>query len=244
MDRKVCLIRIEPGMSSSAMIEQAARPEVSRWGAFASPVFSSRYPQPERLNRELRTFILDQEAQGDRYRNPEYIPSNQVRIFESSFDLFKDPSRVIQELKGFFLHGILQAVMQTNGYAREELERLRVITDAWYHVTRFGGYISSHIHSNASWSAVYMVDPGRQPEDLPKGGVLNFKDPRVTANMYLDPGNQKWQKPFHLGSINYELRPGDLMVFPAFIQHEVTPYFGQEPRITVAANCSFRWQDG
>jgi hypothetical protein len=36
------------------------------------------------------------------------------------------------------------------------------------------------------------------------------------------------------------MQPGDLMVFPSFVQHEVTPYFGQAPRITVAANCSFR----
>lgn len=225
------------------MDDSSGKPAVTEWGSFATPVFASRYPQPERFNAELRRFILHQESQGDRYRNPDYIPSNQVRIFESSFDLFKDPHPAIQELKGFFLHGILHAVMQTNEYDRSDVERLRVFTDAWYHVTRFGGFISSHIHSNATWSAVYMVDPGRQPDDMPKGGVLNFKDPRVTANMYLDPGNQKWHEPYHLGSINYEMRPGDLLVFPSFIQHEVTPYFGQEPRITVAANCSFRWQE-
>ncbi len=40
------------------------------------------------------------------------------------------------------------------------------------------------------------------------------------------------------------MRPGDLLVFPSYVQHEVTPYFGEQPRITVAANCSFRWKDG
>lgn len=226
------------------MNQPTGKPEISQWGSFATPIFSSRYPNSELFNTELKKFILAQESEGDRYRNPEYIPSNQVNIFESSFDLFKDPNRAIQELKGFFLHGILNAVIKTNGYSTEDADKLRVITDAWYHVTHFGGYISSHIHSNATWSAVYMVDPGNQPDDLPRGGVLNFKDPRTTANMYLDPGNQKWQKPYHLGSINYDMRPGDLLVFPSFIQHEVTPYFGREPRITVAANCAFRWQDG
>ncbi|MEJ8569500.1 putative 2OG-Fe(II) oxygenase [Elongatibacter sediminis] len=225
------------------MSATASKPEIRQWGSHATPVFSTRYPSEGVLNRELRKFILDQESQGERYRNPDYIPSNQVGIFESSFDLFKDLNRAIQELKGFFLHGILHAVMETNGYSADEAGRLRVMTDAWYHVTRFGGYISSHIHSNATWSAVYMVDPGVHPDDRPAGGVLNFKDPRVTANMYLDPGNQQWRPPYHLGSVNYEMKPGDLLVFPSFIQHEVTPYFGEAPRITVAANCSFRWQD-
>ena len=228
-------------MSNPPASNPSAKPEITAWGDFSTPVFSSRYPQPGLLNTELKKFILGQESEGEKYRNPEYIPSNQVRIFESSFDLFKDPNRAIQELKMFFLHGIVHAVTATNGYSIEECDRLKVITDAWYHVTRFGGYISSHTHPNASWSAVYMVDPGEQPADMPKGGMLNFKDPRTNANMYRDPGNDNWKKPHHVGSINYEMRPGDLLVFPAFVQHEVTPYFGKAPRITVAANCSFRW---
>jgi len=226
------------------MSKPASPPEIASWGDFAIPMFSARYPQPDFFNSSLKKFILDQEAQGEKYRNPDYIPSNQVRIFESSFDLFKDPDRAIQELKMFFLHGVIQAVARTNDYTREQCENLRVITDAWYHVTRFGGYISSHNHPNASWSAVYMVDPGDQPEDMPRGGMLNFKDPRTTANMYMDPGNQGWKKPYHMGSINYGMKPGDLLIFPSFVQHEVTPYYGESPRITVAANCSFRWQEG
>jgi uncharacterized protein (TIGR02466 family) len=215
-------------------------PEISLQGEFATPFYSTRHPAPGPLNEALKAYILGQEAQGDQYRNPEYIPSNQVEIFESSFELFKEPEPCIQKLKQFFLHAILHAVSRSNGYSMEECGRLKVFFDAWYHVTRFGGYISSHTHPNASWSAVYMVDPGEQPEELPRGGVLNFKDPRVTANMYMDPGNLQWQRPHHLGSINFEMQPGDLMVFPSFVQHEVTPYFGQAPRITIAANCSFR----
>ena len=226
------------------MSQSPSKPEINSWGDFATPMFSSRYPQPELLNAELSKFILGQESEGEKYRNPEYIPSNQVGIFESSFDLFKDPNRAVQELKMFFLHGIVHAVAKTNEYTMEQCEKLKVITDAWYHVTRFGGYISSHLHPNASWSAVYMVDPGEPGPGLPGGGVLNFKDPRTTANMYMDPGNQNWKKPHHVGSINYVMRPGDLLVFPSFIQHEVTPYMGQKPRLTVAANCSFRWAEG
>lgn len=228
--------------SSPPGAKASQKPAIKGWGEFSTPVFSSRYPQSGALNAELKKFILEQEAQGDKYRNPEYIPSNQVRIFESSFDLFKDPNRAIQELKMFFLYGIVHAVREVNGYSQEECEKLRVVTDAWYHVTRFGGYISSHTHPNASWSAVYMVDPGEQAADLPKGGILNVKDPRVAANMYLDPGNQNWKRPHHVGSVNFEMQPGELLVFPSFIQHEVTPYFGQVPRITVAANCSLHWQ--
>jgi uncharacterized protein (TIGR02466 family) len=225
------------------MATTVPKPEIENWGEFSTPIFSTRYPQAERFNAKLKTFILNQESQGEKYRNPEYIPSNQVEIFESSFDLFKDPDPAIQELKMFFLHAIVVAVAKTNGYSMDKCSQLRARTDAWYHVTHFGGYISSHLHSNASWSAVYMVDPGSSAPDQAKGGVLNIKDPRVTANMYVDAGNQSWIRPHHIGSVNFAMKPGDLLVFPSFVQHEVTPYFGKVPRITVAANCSFSWTE-
>jgi hypothetical protein len=73
--------------------------------------------------------------------------------------------------------------------------------------------------------------------------VLNFKDPRPHANMYLDPGNLSWSRPNHMGSVNFPMQPGDMMLFPSFLQHEVTPYLGQKPRLTVAFNCSFHRMD-
>ena len=34
-------------------------------------------------------------------------------------------------------------------------------------------------------------------------------------------------------------RPGQLVVFPSYLFHEVTPYYGSDTRITVASNCWF-----
>jgi uncharacterized protein (TIGR02466 family) len=220
------------------------KPEIRSWGDFATPFFQSTYPAAERLNRELESVILQQEAEGDAKANRHanrYVTSNQVNIFESHFDLFKDPNApaCILELKKFFLFGVFQAMAETSGYSKEDLEQIRVFTDAWYHVTRNGGYISSHNHPNASWSAVYMVNPGSASGDT-RNGVLSFKDPRPAANMYWDPGNDRWQRQFRISSVNYEMQAGDLLVFPSYLMHEVTPYFGELPRITVAANCSFK----
>ena len=226
---------------SEKKIPEAAKPEVKSWGDFATPFFLCQYPAAERLNQQLEALILEQEAEGPKHAN-RHVTSNQVRIFESHFDLFKDPAapECILELKRFFLFGVFHAMAETSGYTKEQWERIRVFSDAWYHVTRKGGYISSHNHPNASWSAVYMVSRGNQPEDLPKGGVLSFKDPRPMANMYWDPGNDCWQRQFHVGSINHEVQAGELLVFPSYVVHEVTPYAGDQPRITVAANCSFK----
>ncbi|MDZ4728946.1 MAG: putative 2OG-Fe(II) oxygenase [Xanthomonadales bacterium] len=222
-----------------------AKPEVKSWGDFATPFYLSAYPAAEKLNQQLEALILQQEAEGPQNTNRHanrHVTSNQVNIFESHFDIFKDPAApaCILELKKFFLFGIFHAMAETSGYSKEELEQIRVFTDAWYHVTHNGGFISSHNHPNASWSAVYMVNPGNSGENDPRNGVLSFKDPRPTANMYWDPGNDRWQRQFHIGSVNQPMQPGELLVFPSFVLHEVMPYFGDKPRITVAANCSFK----
>jgi len=219
----------------------SSKPTVKAWGDFATPFYLSSYPAAEKLNQELTAVFLQQEAEGEKHAN-RHVTSNQVSVFESHFDLFKDPGAppCVLELKKFFLFGIFHAMAESSGYSKEELEQIRVFTDAWYHITHHGGYISSHNHPNASWSAVYMVNPGSPSGNSGRNGVLSFKDPRPTANMYWDPGNDRWQRQFHIGSINHPMQAGELLVFPSFVMHEVTPYFGDTPRITVAANCSFK----
>ena len=214
-------------------------PQIESWGDFSSPFLKTRHPAPKALNGELADLFLALESEGEVHRNPDKT-ANQVEIFESSFDLFKRPEPCIQQLKKFCMWGIWQAVMRVSDFSVEDCKKLRANVDAWFHVTHFGGYISNHTHPMACWSAVYMVDEGEQPEDMPMGGILSFKDPRPHANMYWEPVNKAWQRPYQLGSINYSMEPGELMIFPSFLQHEVTPYFGRKPRITVALNCSFR----
>ncbi len=216
-----------------------AEPEIRQWGEWATPMFGTRNPD-ENLNRELAAFFLGLEAQGERHRNPDKTPSNQVEIFESAFDLFKWKEPSVQRLKQFCMNGLWYAVRRSNNYSIGECQNLRVFVDSWFHITHFGGYISYHTHPMASWSGVYMVDPGEPDGDLERGGILNFKDPRPHCNMYLDPGNYRWGRQNHMGSLNFPMEPGELMLFPSFVQHEVTPYLGRKPRITVAFNCSFR----
>lgn len=218
-----------------------AQPKLNNWPDFATPFFSGQHPAGGPLNAELSRFFLGLEEGGDKNRNPDKTPSNQVEIFESAFDLFNWTEPCVQNLRQFCIANLWQAVAQINGYSPEQCQGLRVFVDSWFHVTRLGGYISTHTHPMASWSGVYMVDPGGDPADgHDLGGVLNFKDPRAQANMYIDPGNQALQRPFSHGSINLPMKPGDIMLFPSWVQHEVTPYMGNKPRITVAFNCSFK----
>lgn len=98
-------------------------------------------------------------------------------------------------------------------------------------------YVPSHNHV-AHIAAVYyvqtpaterpIVDCNSPIEDYwrPEEGVLILQDPRHNASL-----NGLWQQFARIYP-----RPGLLIMFPAFVWHEVTPHFSNAPRLSVAAN--------
>ena len=83
------------------------------------------------------------------------------------------------------------------------------------------------------------VDPGTTPQDRPESGVLRFHNPHHYSNYFLDAGNARLAAPYHHGSWNVRFQPGQLVLFPSWLQHEVMPFYGDDERITVAFNCWF-----
>ena len=210
--------------------------------AFAAPIVTTQLPDAEPLNRQLRELFLVREGQGDRYRKRLKTPTAQVNIFESEFDLFNWPDPPVQALRGFCLNALGRAVVELNEYSVEQtqqLNQLQLVVDSWFHVTRSGGYIGAHTHPLASWSGVYCVSPGEEPPDHPESGVLRFLDARPYANMYLDAGNVRLKRPYGSGGIDYKLKGGQLVMFPSYLVHEATAFFGRDERITVSFNAAF-----
>lgn len=220
------------------MAEAPQTPKLSTH--FATPFLTLKHPAHERLNPRLLAYFKTLEQQGE--RNPNQTPSHQVAIFESDFDLFKRDHPAIKTLALFCEQAIWYCVRQMNGYSEQECRKMELTIDSWFHITETGGYISNHNHPNASWSAVYMVDPGDLDDDTPDSGQISFKDPRPHANMYLDEGNYKMRYPFSIGSVNFRMLAGDLMLFPSWLVHEVKPYTGKRPRVTVALNCAVEYR--
>jgi len=205
--------------------------------AFAVPLCHARLEACDRLNRELEQLFLSRETQ--EYRNPAPSHNPQAEMFESRVDLFTWPESCIQELRQFVLESVFRAAMAASATVPAELARLRLNNHTWFHITRHSGYFVAHNHALASWSAVYCVKDGTDPAGAPCGGLLRLFDTRVGADAYLDLANQHLRRPFIVGDLELQLQPGQLVVFPSYLFHEVTPYYGADVRITVASNCWF-----
>jgi uncharacterized protein (TIGR02466 family) len=205
--------------------------------AFASPIISTHLPDAEPLNGELQRLFLARAGEGDRYRKKHKTPTLQVNVFESEFNLFQWPDEPVARLREFCSQMLSYSVLQLNEYTPAEAGKLKILWDCWFHITRYGGYISSHTHPMASWSGVYCVSPGESSAEHPDSGVLRFPDARPQMNMYVDAGSSRMRRPYCSGSVNYKLSAGQLLLFPSYLVHETAPFFGRDERITVAFNC-------
>lgn len=90
------------------------------------------------------------------------------------------------------------------------------LVNMWANINPRHGYNRSHFHPNVLWSGVYYV---QTPEDC---GNISFFDPRVEASMIM-PRFQSDQarKPQAINEISFAAVPGRIILFPAWLSHEV-----------------------
>jgi uncharacterized protein (TIGR02466 family) len=208
---------------------------------FAVPFAFSRFPAHERLNPLLKSRIF--EVEKSQAANPRPLTQRNEQVFESHFNLFRDPDPAIQELKNFCWEQLLSVIGGLNGYDMPTLQRLQIFNDCWFHVTRRGGFFGVHNHPNASWSGVYCVDPGPGHPNTTESGRLSFISPMITSVMHMDAGVARMRLPYANQTAGLSLEAGQLVLFPSWVLHDVKPYAGDGQRITIAFNCWFTLPD-
>ncbi len=112
----------------------------------------------------------------------------------------------------------------------------------WANVTPSGGLNHLHSHPGNLWAAVVYLDMGEEKEQGDSGGAFYMEDPRFptiamrnTAVRMLgaDGSPQQYE-------VEFKLKRGDLIVFPAWLRHGVRPYTGNRERISIAMNIDAR----
>lgn len=98
---------------------------------------------------------------------------------------------------------------------------------SWASVYQRGDFCPPHSHLRAMASLVYMLAPG--DSDDPESGRFWIVDPRLGECCGQQAGCMTTP-------LSPELRPGALLMFPGEMLHEVWPYRGEQPRITLSWN--------
>ncbi len=108
----------------------------------------------------------------------------------------------------------------------------------WANINRSGHGNEFHSHPGSYWSGVYYVDDGGISTDPSLGGELEFMDPRGPAPAMYAP-HLAFALPGGLSvGTNQTILPkaGRLVMFPAWVLHQVRPYRGAAQRISIAFN--------
>lgn len=112
--------------------------------------------------------------------------------------------------------------------------------NAWANINRAGQSNEFHIHPAAMWSGTYYVDDAGAADDPAQGGELELLDPRGAAPAMYAP-LLAFAGPGGLAvGATETIRPkaGRLVLFPAWLYHQVRPYRGPGERISIAFNLS------
>ncbi len=180
------------------------------------------------LNSRLHSYLLKQEK---RERNKLAGTSN-LGGYHSDTQLLSAKDEAIVELRQMIFEAILTFVgplIDNECAGPPEETNLRLW--GWCVIMRQGDYNHQHMHPDANISGVYYVTT---PKVMQKSttaqphGCISFVDPRPRANTMRLPN----QHSAH--AINPEA--GDLVIFPSYYEHSVTPFKGPGVRICIAFN--------
>ena len=120
--------------------------------------------------------------------------------------------------------------MQHEIFQEEWLDRKPKLGNMWANINYSGGYNRPHVHPNCLFSGVYYV------KTQPQCGKLVVNDPRPGVQIMM-PMKKSGQLPKHLWREAYiEPIQGRLVMFPAWLWHNVEPNQSNDMRISVSFN--------
>jgi len=90
----------------------------------------------------------------------------------------------------------------------------------WANINKKYSHNRNHTHPGALWSGVYYIQCPKE------SGRIWFTDPRGEAHMILPRYRER--PPFTWREVYYEPLPGRLLIFPAWLVHEVEPNLNKE----------------
>ena len=120
--------------------------------------------------------------------------------------------------------------MQFEIYKKELLDFKPVLGNMWANINYPGCFNRPHLHPNSLFSGVYWI------KTPPNSGNLMLYDPRPGTHTTL-PNRKEGKLPPQLWrEVHYEPVAGRIIMFPAWLWHEVKPNDSNDTRISVSFN--------
>ncbi|TGD70946.1 hypothetical protein E4634_20295 [Mangrovimicrobium sediminis] len=191
--------------------------------AFITPVINYLWPDSETLNARLAELVQDM-ANSEAGLN-----RSNVGGWHSGMDFLQRDDEAINTLRQR-MREFAESVLRQFAHADAAQAPMNFSLEGWANLLRQGQYNSVHCHPNAAWSMVYYVTSNQQVADNPFSGKLELIDPRPGAGLTYSEQTTLY------GRFLVNPHAGQMLAFPAWLQHQVHPCAGDGTRISIAAN--------
>ena len=196
--------------------------------AFPTPILRIDVPDAEAMNVELSRILLARERE-----QPSKSHST-LGGWQSTWDVDTWAGAGAVKLLAIGRNVANRATLDRQG----KPVSINWRANMWANINRGGHGNEFHSHPGAYWSCVYYVDDGGIGEDPALGGELEFMDPRGALPAMNAP-HLAVNMPGGLSAgVTERFTPkvGRLVMFPAWLMHQVRPYKGSAVRISIAMN--------
>ena len=188
---------------------------------FPTSLWKFSITEPERVNEGLAKYI--QSLKGD---DESSISSLDPVKWHTTRMLHRKDK--MQELNRFVVDSCRQVLQATKIENGENL----VVTGAWGNVSGPGSSHHKHTHPNNYLSCVYYV------ATTAGCNTINFYDPREQVGLIRPKASERTID--NSSEAILVVKPGDLVVFPHWLRHNVSPNTSEVERISIAYNLMFR----
>jgi uncharacterized protein (TIGR02466 family) len=201
---------------------------------FATPLVIFDVPDAAALNRELRAAIERREKDQASTRK------TNIGGWQSSLDMDRWGGAPAIKLLSYARNVANRMTTDNEGKTGNGpypgYFAVTWLGSMWANVNRSGHRNEFHSHPGAFWSGVYYVDDGGIGADPSLGGELEFMDPRGPLPVMNAP-HLRMSGGLTAGATE-KVRPkaGRMVIFPAWLVHQVRPYHGTAERISIAFN--------
>lgn len=182
------------------------------------------FEMPDSFTDELSTTIqsIFQSIMLERGLTKQEVGDNEFPVFtDENLEAFP----ALRTLREMFIDGFyeLASSYEENTLTRDMIAKMVHANVGKLPLMQKGDYKRLHGHTNAIAFAVYYLT---DVDNERHGGKLVMKDPSFHSNFSFHPPED----------FEVETKKNRLVVAPAYIWHEVTPYSGDEDRLTVVIN--------
>jgi len=181
---------------------------------FGTPLGVVQLPEASNLNPSVAEF-LSAHAAADASASHQHLP-----CYCSRDDLLDWTEAPIRKVSSEMLRGVVSVVAAVNDFTDAQLQSFTMQARGWFTIVHPDGHVPASTYPLTSWCGIYCVEAPQPSADRKDSGVLRLYESRL-GTMFADATNSTMRIPYNPGHYAWRPVPGQIVVFPASIRHEI-----------------------